>query len=47
MDEEDGSVSDKNKRKVAYVFFFFKQRTAYELRLSLVGSEMYIRDNNG
>ena len=27
-----------------YVFFFFKQKTAYEIRLSLVGSEMCIRD---
>jgi len=26
------------------VFFFFKQKTAYEIRLSLVGSEMSIRD---
>ena len=25
------------------MFFFFKQRTAYEVRLSLVGSEMCIR----
>ncbi len=25
-------------------FFFFKQKTAYENRLSLVGSEMCIRD---
>ncbi len=25
-------------------FFFFKQKTAYEVRLSLVGSEMCIRD---
>ena len=24
---------------------FFKQRTAYEIRLSLVGSEMCIRDS--
>ena len=24
-------------------FFFFKQKTAYEIRLSLVGSEMCIR----
>jgi len=24
--------------------FFFKQKTAYEIRLSLVGSEMCIRD---
>src|SRR5660397_157275 len=27
------------------LFFFFKQKTAYELRLSLVGSEMCIRDS--
>jgi len=27
------------------VFFFFKQKTAYEFRLSLVGSEMCIRDS--
>ena len=27
------------------MFFFFKQETAYELRLSLVGSEMVIRDS--
>jgi len=26
------------------MFFFFKQKTAYEFRLSLVGSEMCIRD---
>ena len=26
------------------LFFFFKQKTAYEIRLSLVGSEMCIRD---
>ena len=25
--------------------FFFKQKTAYEIRLSLVGSEMCIRDS--
>ena len=28
-------------------FFFFKHKTAYEFRLSLVGSEMCIRDSNG
>src|SRR5665809_56638 len=28
-------------------FFFFKQKTAYEIRLSLVGSEMCIRDRWG
>jgi len=27
------------------VVFFFKQKTAYEVRLSLVGSEMCIRDS--
>src|SRR5660397_71454 len=27
-------------------FFFFKQKTAYEIRLSLVGSEMCIRDRS-
>ncbi len=29
---------------VFFFFFFFKQKTAYEIRLSLVGSEMCIRD---
>eukprot|EP00658_Telonema_sp_P-2_P049164 TRINITY_DN37390_c0_g1_i1.p1 TRINITY_DN37390_c0_g1~~TRINITY_DN37390_c0_g1_i1.p1 ORF type:complete len:180 (+),score=40.06 TRINITY_DN37390_c0_g1_i1:3-542(+) len=28
-------------------FFFFKQKTAYEMLRSLVGSEMCIRDRNG
>ena len=28
------------------MFFFFKQKTAYEIRLSLVGSEMCIRDRS-
>ncbi|CUX55043.1 hypothetical protein BN3590_02138 [Clostridium sp. C105KSO15] len=27
------------------VFFFFKQKTAYEIMPSLVGSEMCIRDS--
>ena len=27
-----------------FMFFFFKQKTAYELLRSLVGSEMCIRD---
>ena len=30
----------------ATVFFFFKQKTAYEMLRSLVGSEMCIRDRN-
>eukprot|EP00658_Telonema_sp_P-2_P079131 TRINITY_DN7576_c0_g1_i1.p2 TRINITY_DN7576_c0_g1~~TRINITY_DN7576_c0_g1_i1.p2 ORF type:complete len:108 (-),score=20.71 TRINITY_DN7576_c0_g1_i1:465-788(-) len=29
------------------VFFFFKQKTAYEMLRSLVGSEMCIRDRSG
>ena len=29
------------------VFFFFKQKTAYEMLRSLVGSEMCIRDRDG
>ena len=29
-----------------YAFFFFKQKTAYEIMPSLVGSEMCIRDRN-
>ena len=28
-----------------WIVFFFKQKTAYENRLSLVGSEMCIRDS--
>ena len=31
---------------VIEVFFFFKQKTAYELLRSLVGSEMCIRDRS-
>eukprot|EP00825_Cyclidium_porcatum_P006830 TRINITY_DN13419_c0_g1_i1.p2 TRINITY_DN13419_c0_g1~~TRINITY_DN13419_c0_g1_i1.p2 ORF type:complete len:205 (-),score=30.85 TRINITY_DN13419_c0_g1_i1:113-727(-) len=30
---------------LVYVFFFFKQKTAYEIMPSLVGSEMCIRDS--
>ena len=32
---------------VDYVVFFFKQKTAYEMLRSLVGSEMCIRDRPG
>ena len=28
-----------------FIFFFFKQKTAYEMLRSLVGSEMCIRDS--
>ena len=31
---------------LVYWFFFFKQKTAYELLRSLVGSEMCIRDSS-
>ncbi len=30
-----------------YSFFFFKQKTAYEIMPSLVGSEIWIRDRRG
>ncbi len=30
-------------KKMLFLFFFFKQETAYEVRLSIVGSEMCIR----
>eukprot|EP00658_Telonema_sp_P-2_P075637 TRINITY_DN65285_c0_g1_i1.p1 TRINITY_DN65285_c0_g1~~TRINITY_DN65285_c0_g1_i1.p1 ORF type:complete len:128 (-),score=43.85 TRINITY_DN65285_c0_g1_i1:32-415(-) len=30
----------------SFLFFFFKQKTAYEMLRSLVGSEMCIRDRN-
>ena len=31
-------------RYFVFLFFFFKQKTAYEMLRSLVGSEMCIRD---
>ena len=38
-------MSDEaSKIDVRVVFFFFKQKTAYEIMPSLVGSEMCIRD---
>ena len=30
-----------------FFFFFFKQKTAYEIGVRLVGSEMCIRDSHG
>ena len=39
-----GVAFNKSVSFVFFVFFFFKQKTAYEIRLSLVGSEMCIRD---
>ena len=32
------------QRDSSYLFFFFKQKTAYEISACLVGSEMCIRD---
>ena len=40
-DEKEGRGESGEKR---CVFFFFKQKTAYEMLRSLVGSEMCIRD---
>ena len=43
--EEDWYVTGwEGKRYVRYYVFFFKQKTAYEMLRSLVGSEMCIRD---
>ena len=39
-DEESGDVIDDCDR-----LFFFKQKKAYDIRLSLVGSEMCIRNS--
>ena len=38
------SQSDVDLFYLIVVFFFFKQKTAYEMLRSLVGSEMCIRD---
>ena len=37
-------IKDQNIFGLFFIFFFFKQKTAYELLRSLVGSEMCIRD---
>ena len=36
----------KRRGRYKRLVFVFKQKTAYEVRLSLVGSEMYIRDRS-
>ncbi len=38
------AVSQKIRADGVVLFFFFKQKTAYEMSASLVGSEMCIRD---
>ena len=40
-----GGLGDVYKRQIYICFFFFKQKTAYEIMPSLVGSEMCIRDS--
>ena len=42
----DPSLAAKRRADALHVVFFFKQKTAYEVRLSLVGSEMCIRDRS-
>src|SRR5674536_403547 len=37
-------IADASDQKAVMVLFFFKQKTAYEMLRSLVGSEMCIRD---
>ncbi|WP_254380355.1 MFS transporter, partial [Corallococcus exiguus] len=37
-------ISSSIRTQIEYVFFFFKQKTAYEVGSGLVGSEMGIRD---
>ena len=41
----EGRVRSENDG-INWVIFFFKQKTAYEMLRSLVGSEMCIRDRN-
>ncbi len=46
MEEElRSSVGGEMRSRGSIVLFFFKRKTAYELRLSLVGSEMCNRDS--
>ena len=37
---------EKETKHIRVVFLFFKQKTAYEISHSLVGSEMSIRDSS-
>ena len=39
------SMGHSSIKMLTTVFFFFKQKTAYEIMPSLVGSEMCIRDS--
>ena len=41
---DDSQCVDLGGRRIIKKIFFFKQKTAYEIGLSLVGSEMCIRD---
>ena len=40
-----GFLVYKDKKLMYAVFFFYKQKTAYEVKYGLVGSEMVIRDS--
>ena len=40
------SLAAKGRAEALQVVFFFKQKTAYEMLRSLVGSEMCIRDRS-
>ena len=39
-------IEYKNALNFQFLMFFFKQKTAYEISLGLVGSEMCIRDSS-
>ena len=41
---EDGKADDSSEGATFVSVFFFKQKAAYEMLRSLVGSEMCIRD---
>ena len=43
---DDSLRVDLGGRRIIKKFFFFKQKTAYEIHERLVGSEMCIRDRN-
>src|SRR5665809_155759 len=45
MESHEYLLAPDGVRHSLSIFFFFKQKTAYEIRLSLVGSEMCIRDS--
>ena len=42
----DVYLSTEAFKRLLFCFFFFKQKTAYEISACLVGSEMCIRDSS-